>query len=187
MGKRLLPSLILLLLISCSTYQRKERNPYQENKAINLLAFIGKKISVEEFDPNDEREQETYVDSITGEKFIRKSFIMDNAFRCRYVVIKNVFNDLQCDTINFIAYDHYGDPEFVESEYVLLYISRDKVVNKYFHKKYQYDVLKKDSEGYFYGRIYGLREDNLITQTRKLSPTELVNRKKTKYLRSFLI
>ncbi len=153
-------------------------NFYSEDKNVNLFAFVGKKISVTEFDPNTEQKEIISTDSLTGEKIVRKSNIMDYGFRCKYLVLKNVYNHVENDTIEFIAYDHYGRPGFEKSEYVLLYISKSSEGNYYFHQKYQYDDLKLDTDNNFYGYIFKLKNDIWIKQEKRVSVKELLDEKK---------
>ncbi|WP_298115124.1 hypothetical protein [Flavobacterium sp.] len=149
--------LTLIVLFGCST-PKQLNDYYSEDKNINLYTFVGKKISVTEFDPNAEEKGETIVDKVTGENQVRKSHIMDLGFRCKYSVLKNVFNKLENDTIDFVAYDHYGNPRFSEYKTVLLYISKSTKGNYYFHQKYQFDYLEKTSDGKFYGYTYDRKE-----------------------------
>src|SRR5690606_25471942 len=144
----------LISLFGCSTSKQLNNNFYNENKNVNLFAFVGKKISVIEFDPNSEQVDEKIYDPISGDSLIKKSYIMDVGFRCKYAIIKNVFNNPKIDTIDFVAYDHYGYPGFAEYETVLLYVSKSTKGGYYFHQKYQFDYLKKNSNGQFYGYTY---------------------------------
>ncbi|MFT3796553.1 hypothetical protein [Flavobacterium sp.] len=149
MNKKISFSILFFLSLSCFA---QKANFYEENSNVNLFAFIGKKISVQEFDPNAGKKEIVETDSITGEQFVRKSITMDNAFKCKYVVIEKIFNDLKNDTVEFIAYDHYGRPGFDNYENVILYISKTKDGKGYFHQKYQYDPLfkkKGKTFGYF--------------------------------------
>ena len=63
----------LFLSLGCFAQNKVEDNFYEENTSVNLFAFVGKKISVIEFDPNAEKVE---IDSITGEKTIHKSYII---------------------------------------------------------------------------------------------------------------
>jgi len=100
----------------------------QELEEQNLYVFVGEKISVEEFEPALEDGR----------------ILMDSAFRARYKVIDNVYNQLSTDTIEFIAYDHYGIPAFSNFEHVLLYIV--KTEEGYVHSKYLYSPLFKTKD-----------------------------------------
>lgn len=138
---------ILFLLISCKSKETPpQKDFYIENDSINLYAFIGEKISVTQFDPNSTKEQ-TEIDTLTGEEIVHKSIVMDYAFNVKYKVIKNVFNNLKTDTINFVVFDHYGPPKFENYQSVLLYISYNKEKKTYYHQKYIFDIVTKDSNG----------------------------------------
>ncbi len=138
---------IFILCVCCkSTNIQNETNLTTKNDSINLYAFVGQKISVTEFDPNENNER-IEIDSITGDTIRRVSFSMDLGFKAKYKVIKNVFNDLKTDTVDFVAYDHYGRPKFERYENVILYLSLNKKTGKYYHQKYLYDPIKKGRNG----------------------------------------
>lgn len=142
---------IIFILISCKSEKTSlQKDYYIENDSINLYAFIGERISVTQFNPNSDKEQ-TKIDTLTGEKVVHKSIIMDYAFNVKYKVIKNVFNNLKTDTINFVAFDHYGQPKFENYQNVLLYISYNKEKKSYYHQKYTFDVVTKNSNGKWKG------------------------------------
>lgn len=149
----------LMIFTACeSAYINTSKNIMHggASKSINLYAFVGKKISVTEFDPNENQEPEPTgeyeIDEKTGDtlKVVRKHYIMDGAFKCKYQIIKKVFNDLETDTVEFIAYDHYGTPGFAENDSVILYISKSKDCGHYFHQKYQYDNIFQDKNGNYF-------------------------------------
>jgi hypothetical protein len=176
--KKYFVSTLTFILISCSSAKKKTENFYSEDKNVNLFAFVGKKISVTEFDPNAEEKEIITIDSLTGEKIMQKSYVIDSGFSCKYLVIKNVYNLLEKDTVEFVAYDHYGRPDFEKSEYALLYISKSSKENYYFHQKYQYDDLKLDADNNFYGYIFKLKNNTWIKEEKKVSVNELFNEKK---------
>ena len=165
---------ILFTLFGCSTPKQLNDNFYSENKELNLFAFVGKKISIIKFDPNVEQVGEKNYDSISGDTLIKKSYIMDRGFRCKYAIIKNVFNDPKIDTIDFVAYDHYGNPGFAKYETVLLYVSKSSKGNYYFHQKYQFDYLEKNSDGKFYGYIYDIiqRKKRIVFKNKRIASLE---------------
>lgn len=136
---------ILFLLIffwGCdSQKQIIESNFYQEDNNINLYAFVGKKISMEE----TLNEKQRIKDLNSNDSIIVIS--MDQGFMCKYQVLQNVFNKFSCDTIEFEAYDHYGSPDFINHEYVLLYLLKT-VDGKFIHMKYQFDALKNSHIGF---------------------------------------
>lgn len=164
----------LIILFGCSTPKQLNYNFYGENKEVNLFAFVGKKISIIKVDPNLEEKGEKIYDSLSGDTIIKKSYIMDAGFRCKYVVIKNVFNNLKLDTIDFAAYDHYGNPGFAGYETVLLYVSKSSKGNYYYHQKYQFDYLEKTSDGKFYGYSYDRieRKKRIIFKNKKIASLE---------------
>jgi hypothetical protein len=45
-------SYFLFLSLGCFAQNKTEDNFYEENTSVNLFAFVGKKISIIEFDPN---------------------------------------------------------------------------------------------------------------------------------------
>jgi hypothetical protein len=179
--------LFLITLFSCSTPKQLNDNFYGENKDVNLFAFVGKKISVVEFNPNAEQVGEKVYDSLSGDTIIKKSYIMDAGFRCKYAIIKNVFNDPKIDTIDFVAYDHYGNPGFAKYENALLYVSKSSKGNYYFHQKYQFDYVEKNSAGKYYGYIYDKiqTKKRIIFKNKRIASLEdLFNKKKEEVFKS---
>lgn len=149
-------SSILINCNSASIKSSKNISFVNTNNSINLYAFVGKKISIEEFNPNINNEvKERIIDDDTGDSIsiVKTKFVMDNAFRCKYKVVKKIFNDLPTDTIEFLAYDHYGKLEFSKKDSVILYISKSNNDNHYFHQKYQYDDVFKDKAGNYFSYL----------------------------------
>ncbi len=145
-------SLLLLILVGCkSTNVNKDADFKINNESVNLFAFIGEKISVTEFDPNNPKNIKIEIDSITKDTLRFESYVMDNGFNCKYKILKNVFNEIKNDTVEFKAYDHYGRPGFENYENVLLYLSRNEEKNEYYHHKYIFDAIKKDKNGKWKG------------------------------------
>lgn len=152
--------LFVMILLSCKSQLKNTSNHDElanENDSINFFAFIGEKISVVEFDPNADIEKKQTItrgiDEETGDSvtiIVNKSFSMDNGFRCKYKILKNVFNNLPNDTVEFVAYDHYGTPGFAEKDTVILYLSKNKEEGHLFHQKYQYDDVFKDEKGNYF-------------------------------------
>ena len=139
----------LIICISCKTIKtnvKPELSNIDDSK--NLYAFIGKKIFVTEFDPNQNNERKV-IDSITGNTIIHKSHVMDNGFKCKYIVKSNLYNQIKKDTIEFKAYDHYGRPGFESYDEVIIYLSKDKEGN-FYHRKYQFDAIYLDSKRKYY-------------------------------------
>lgn len=141
----------LIILIGCkSTIVGLKPEFKMNDDSVNLYAFIGEKISVIEFTPYDNNSLNE-IDSITGENIQKMSIGLDNGFKIKYKVVKNVFNDLKTDTIEFVAYDHYGRPKFENYQNVILYISFNRKKGHYYHQKYQYDPVLKTKDGTWKG------------------------------------
>lgn len=156
----------LTILISCKSTKVGKQSEFKiSDDSVNLYAFIGEKISVIEFDPN-ENNTRIEIDSITGDTLLRVSYTMDNGFKNKYKVLKNVFNDLKTDTIEFIVYDHYGRPEFENYENVILYVSLNKEKNHYYHQKYQFDPVEKTKNGTWKG-LNGKSIEKLFNEKKK--------------------
>jgi hypothetical protein len=149
--KNLFP-LLLLILVGCkSTNVNKDSDFKINNESINLYAFIGEKISVTEFDPNNPKIVRIEIDSITKDTLRFESYVMDNGFNCKYKILKNVFNEIKSDTVEFKAYDHYGRPGFENYENVILYISLNNEKGNFYHQKYQFDPIEKSKNGIWKG------------------------------------
>jgi hypothetical protein len=103
------------------------------SRAENLIAFVGEKISVTEFEP------ETAPDAI----------LMDSAFKARYRVIEVIYGTYAEKTLEFEAYDHYGRPGFENHRHVLLFVS--SAGGAFYHQKYQYFPVFKTKSGRWAG------------------------------------
>lgn len=135
------------LLICCSS---SKKSFYEEQPAINLYAFVGKRVTIERFDATMKRPITRYFDKELGDTISSRhvSLSLDAAYHCTYAVSEPVFNKLTSDTVEFNAYSHSTNLGFEKSEYVLLYLSKDST-GKFYQQKYQYDLLIRNSEGYF--------------------------------------
>lgn len=143
---------VSISLLSCkSTYDSSKNYFSLKDDSVNLYAFIGEKISVTEFDPNENNVTIVGIDSVTGDTIRRVRYVMDEGFKCKYKVIRNIFNQLENDTIEFEAFDHYGRPAFENHEYVILYLSRRENGSGYYHQKYLFDPVQITSEGVWRG------------------------------------
>lgn len=132
-----------MVIIHFISYSQKDIkiNYYQENDKVNLYAFVGEKISVIEFDPNLLEEKKIEISATTGDTIFRTSRVKDRAYKLKYKVIKNLYNNLKIDTVEFVAFDHYGKPNFTNYKSVILYISKSQNEKYYYHQKYQYNEI----------------------------------------------
>ena len=78
-----------------------------------------------------------------------RQYSMDNGFKAKYVILQKVFGDFLSDTIEFVAYDHYGIPPFSKFTNVLLFVSADSGL--YYHQKYMYNDVYKAKDGRWAG------------------------------------
>lgn len=94
-----------------------------------LFAFVGQKISVDNL-PHREGS-------------------MDGGFKAKYKILQKVFGSFSQDTIEFVAYDHYGIPPFSQFDNVLLFVSADS--GTYYHQKYMYNDVYLTKDGKWAG------------------------------------
>ncbi len=121
--KRYISFLLVLLLFSCNSKKPLIPKDFSNEKEKNntLFVFVGEKIDVKELPPNEGS--------------------WDGKYLGKYKILQRVYGNCNLDTIEFIAYDHYGEPAFSRYKNVLLFVSEHK--GKYYHEKYQfYDVYK---------------------------------------------
>lgn len=116
-----------------------------------LFAFVGHKILVENLP--------------------YKEGSMDGGFIAKYKVLQKVFGNFSQDTIEFVAYDHYGIPVFSKFENVLLFVSADS--GTYFHQKYMYNDVYKTKDGRWAGSyaIHDYKHSN--NKKTKIKPTKI--------------
>lgn len=166
MNLKLLIFFVSVLIISCKSTDLKKNPELKINdETVNLFAFIGKKISVEELH-RDKFKTRIKIDSISGDTIRTTTISMDRGFKNKYKVVRNVFNDLKTDTIEFVAYDHYGRPEFENYKNVLLYVSLNEEKGGYFHQKYQFDPVEKTNNGTWKG-LNGKSIEKLFSEKKK--------------------
>jgi hypothetical protein len=97
-----------------------------------FFVFVGEKISVESFSPEEP-----------------EGILMDAAFIAKYKVITTLYGKYSSDTIQFEAYDHYGIPAFSRFQYSLLFVSNHE--GKWYHEKYMYNAVYPTKNGRWAG------------------------------------
>lgn len=111
-------------------------------KKDSLHVFVGEKIDVKEWpQPTSIEHIDTTI--VDGDTTISKrmSINMDGRFIAKYKILQQVYGTFKSDTIEFLAFDHYGTPAFSKYKYVLVFVSNYN--GKLYHEKYQYfDVYK---------------------------------------------
>lgn len=110
-----------------------------------LIVFVGEKISLKEV------ENPKTIDTIIhqGDTIFKISTPMDSNFVATYKVLQLIYGNYKSDTIEFVAYDHYGIPEFSKFPNVLLYIEKSK--EAFYHVKYLFDAIYKTKNGHWAG------------------------------------
>jgi hypothetical protein len=108
-----------------------------------IYVFIGEKIKVD----------------YAKQKYYCNRFLMDSKFNAEYKIVENLYGDFDNDTINFVAYDHYGMPGFSDYENVILYVA--KYCDELVHVKYQYNNVYKTKEGKWASPYQGFKYEKL--------------------------
>lgn len=155
------------LLLSCNGQFRDAKNSsktisiadtpecFVKNYGVNdnnhLFAFVGEKLSVEEIP--------------------YKRGAMNNGFKAKYVILKKIYGDFSEDTIEFIAYDHYGTPFFSEFKNVLLYVSADS--GTYYHETYMYNDVYKTGDGRWAGLYASSDYKHVYNKRTKIKPVQI--------------
>ena len=124
-----------------------------------LFVFVGKKIS---------------VDTLPF-----KEYSMDNGFVGKYVVMQKVFGDFSHDTIEFVAYDHYGTPPFSDFENVLLFVLADS--GTYYHEKYMYNDVYLTKDGRWAGSYPISDYRHSFNQNTKVKPVKIDFKQEVSY------
>jgi hypothetical protein len=165
---------ILFVFVCCKSNKQFFHNDVNiENDSINLYAFIGEKLSFTTATP-DEIKHWIKIDSITGDTIRCKTYNFDTKFDAKYKVVKNIFNNLKIDTINFIVYDHAGSPRIDAYDHVILYVFLNKNDNIYYLHKNQFQPVDEVEKGIWKGKngktISELfkEKQNLISKSRMI-------------------
>lgn len=124
---------------------------YGINDTTRLFAFVGEKIS---------------VDYLPAQQ---NSF--DNVFKAKYLILQKVYGNFPLDTIEFIAYDHYGLPPFSKFKNVLLYVSADS--GTYYHQKYLYNDVYKTKDGHWAGTYASDDYEHGYNKHTKIKPVRI--------------
>jgi hypothetical protein len=124
---------------------------YGINDTNRLFVFVGEKLSVEPL-PHE-----------------RGS--MDNGFKAKYAILKKIYGNFPQDTIEFVAYDHYGTPPFSKFKNALLYVSADS--GTYYHQKYMYNDVYKTKDGRWAGTYAGGDYKHAYNKHTKIKPIKI--------------
>lgn len=100
----------------------------------SLIVFIGEKISLE----RDLSDKMSGTDTIiNGQDTIFKGWQkLDYKYDAKYKILEKIYGHYDKDTIDFVLYDHEGNPEVAAHNTVMLFVSKHNGV--LYHEKYQY-------------------------------------------------
>ena len=120
--------LTMISFLSCS---------YGQSRKDSLLVFVGEKIEVK-YTPEEEKDSLIYpvINGKDTTYFKSVSLNFDSRYIAKYKILKLVHGYYKKDTIEFIVFDHYGEPAFSKFRHVLLFVSYYD--GKLYHEKYQY-------------------------------------------------
>ena len=131
------------LFLSCNNSQTplfKKDNTNEKERNNNLLVFVGELIQCVEL-PQDEGS-------------------MDAKFKATFKIIQTVYGEYALDSIEFVAYDHYGVPAFSKYKNSLMFVTKHG--DQYFHEKYQYRDVYKTKNGKWAGTVWCSHDDSII-------------------------
>src|SRR5688500_17817226 len=164
---QVIPVFIVMLLLGCGSQSGDTTNVnktptlvdpprsfvrnYGVNDTTQLFDFVREKLS---------------VDPLTHEQGT-----MDNGFKAKYLILKKVHGNFSQDTIEFVAYDHYGTPAFSKFKNVLLYISADS--GTYYHQKYMYNDVYKTKDGSWAGTYASDDYEHAYNKHTKIKPVKI--------------
>ncbi|MFD2556078.1 hypothetical protein [Sphingobacterium tabacisoli] len=135
---RVAQRVLLLIIFIVLSYEGKSRTLKD-----SLFVFIGEKISLE----RDRNDKMSGIDTIiNGQDTLfsgwqRLSFKYD----AKYRILDKIYGDYDKDTIDFILYDHEGNPEVAEHNTVMVFVSKHNGV--LYHETYQYFPMYMTTEG----------------------------------------
>ncbi|OQP67540.1 hypothetical protein [Niastella populi] len=124
---------------------------YGNTDSNRLFAFVGEKLLVEPLP--------------------HKRGSMDNGFKAKYAILKKIYGNFPQDTIEFVAYDHYGTPPFSKFKNVLLYVSADS--GTYYHQKYMYNDVYKTKGGRWAGTYADGDYKHAYNKHTKIKPVKI--------------
>ena len=130
---------ILTLLLSLA-------NAFGQTHRDSLIVFVGEIIEVK-YSPEEKKEEpiDTIIEGADTSYFRHVSISMDSRYVAKYKILQLIHGTYKTDTIEFLAFDHYGKPGFSKYKNVLLFVSIDN--GKLYHVKYQYFPLYLDKNG----------------------------------------
>lgn len=135
-----------IALIFVLTFFSAQASIFGQSKKDSLIVFVGEKIYVKSF-PIEKKDVK--IDTVVkgNDTTYLKRISMDGRYIARYKILHLLHGSYKSDTIEFIVFDHYGDPVFSKHQTVLLFVSY--YGDQLFHEKYQYFNLYKTKNGHW--------------------------------------
>ncbi len=132
--RRLIPILAATLLLSAAPVETiiDFDNTIGATASGDVLAFVGTQIRSIEDDPDFSG---VSIDPNTGEEVI--TIRMDSRWHSRFAVEDVITGDFEHSRIDFIAYDHYGQPAYTKADSAVVLYLHD-LENGWHHDKYNY-------------------------------------------------
>lgn len=174
---RIVPVIGAIVLLSCNTHSTDSNKTAHSPDALNVshktLATIDTPRSfVKNYGANDNNPLFVFVgEKIWVEPLPHESGSMDNGFKARYAILKKVYGQFSADTIEFVAYDHYGTPPFSKFKNVLLYVSADS--GMYYHQKYMYNDVYRTKDGHWAGTYAWDDYEHAYNKNTKIKPVKI--------------
>ena len=146
-----------VLLESCKNNHTplfKKDNTDIKERHNNLLVFVGELIKCVELP--------------------QQGGSMDAKFKATFKILQTVYGDYALDTIEFVAYDHYGVPRFSKYKNSLMFVTKHS--DQYFHEKYQFNDVYKTKQGKWAGTVWCSKYNSTISpQPEKIDFEDNVN------------
>ena len=123
-------------------------NSTKSGDVSQTIAFVGERVGL------------VAVENPCPEDYI----CLDVRFNARYRILDLLEGEYEGDTIDFVVYDHYGEPKFSKHDRVIIYVYQSE--DGYVHHKYSYDLLRsvKGGEFAFCGDPYWMYKDSEIEE-----------------------
>lgn len=134
---------VFFLIIPCLIFSQKKDSVY---------AFIGKVIESKKVDYKEYYNLKDKTinysleigDTKNDYQLIHKApILMDEMYVTKVKVIKWLNNYLETDTIEFVSFDHYGEPDYLSVENPILYLGFNNKKKEFYQYKYQFDIAYK--------------------------------------------
>ncbi len=145
--------IIWTILLGCNSHSKKTKNasPTKDTAVIRPSEPLDTpRHFVRNYGVNDNNKLFVFVgQKIWVQPLASMQHSFDNRFKAKYLILENVFGDFPADTIEFVAYDHYGIPAFSKYKNTLLFVSADS--GTYYQQKYMYNDVYKTKDGRWAG------------------------------------